>query len=171
MATCPECNTPLLVPKAHNGYCSLECRVQGAVADSMPTPKRKRAKRVQIAPPTELQEHLVLARWLDAAGVLWAHVPNGEYRNWSVARRLKSMGVKPGVPDILIFTVPPLLVLARGVAIELKRQGARTCSSEQAAWMAELKAAGWVVALCPGASSAIDWLSALGFRIKTGLPT
>lgn len=38
-------------------------------------------------------------------GVLWYHVPNGEQRSIRTAVRLKSMGVLPGVPD-LVFLLP-----------------------------------------------------------------
>jgi len=32
--------------------------------------------------------------------VLWWHTPNGEHRNPDTARKLKAMGVLPGVPDL-----------------------------------------------------------------------
>lgn len=52
------------------------------------------------------------------------HTPNGGLRNKAVAARLKLMGVKPGVPDILLFTqggtLHTISGLVRGYAIELK---------------------------------------------------
>jgi hypothetical protein len=35
--------------------------------------------------------------------VVWFAVPNGEWRDPATARKLKEMGVKPGVADFLIF--------------------------------------------------------------------
>jgi hypothetical protein len=161
MALCPQCSAWVTQPKTNLGYCSLACRL---TAGALLTGKRKVARRVaRPTKPTELQEHLRLARWLESAGVLWCHPPNGELRAWSVARRLKGMGVKPGVPDVLIFTPPPLAPTARGVAVELKRQGVTACSAEQKAWMAALKEAGWLAQVCAGAEQATLWLESLGF--------
>jgi hypothetical protein len=162
MGTCPRCKSPVILGRANAGYCSRACRADSGALAELTRAKRKPAKRV--VRPTEFCEHLALARWLDFTGVLWAHVPNGEKRTWSTARKLKAMGVKPGVPDILIFTIPPSMPSARGVAVELKRQGMHTCTPVQMAWMSELKAAGWAVMLSAGAADAIAWLETLGYR-------
>lgn len=58
-----------------------------------------------------------VARYLDAKGVLWFHCPNGGSRNVSEAAKLKSMGVKPGIPDVLILEPRKNWY---GMAIELK---------------------------------------------------
>lgn len=47
-----------------------------------------------------------VAQFLDAAlmpPAFWFHVPNGERRDARTGARLKAMGTKPGVPDVLIF--------------------------------------------------------------------
>lgn len=72
---------------------------------------------------THPEDHLQTAcvRWWDYAhpGIYWAlfHVPNGGKRNAKEAARFKAMGVRPGVPDLL-------LILPRGgysfLAVELK---------------------------------------------------
>ena len=70
-------------------------------------------------PEDQLQTACV--RWWDYAhpGISWAlfHVPNGGKRNAKEAARFKAMGVRPGVPDLL-------LILPRGgysfLAVELK---------------------------------------------------
>lgn len=46
-------------------------------------------------------QHLHLAA---LPGVVWFHVPNGEYRSKRTAARLKALGVRPGVAD-LVFHV------------------------------------------------------------------
>jgi hypothetical protein len=58
-----------------------------------------------------------VARYLDAKGVLWFHCPNGGHRNVAEAAKLKAMGVKAGVPDVLIFQPQKGY---HGFAIELK---------------------------------------------------
>jgi hypothetical protein len=58
-----------------------------------------------------------VARYLDIKGVFWFHCPNGGSRNKAEAAKLKSMGVKAGVPDVLIFEPRKGYY---GFAIELK---------------------------------------------------
>jgi len=96
------------------------------------------------------------------------HVPNGEYRARHTAARLKRMGVRPGVPDILI------LVPANGyhgMAIELKKPGGRL-SKHQEDWARELIYRDYFVITCTDwqlAGSAI--LTYLGYDpMKFGLP-
>lgn len=122
---------------------------------------RKR-RRVVLA-PKEAAEQELLAAWLIFRRVLFCHPPNGEWRHWSVAKRLKAAGVMPGVPDILIFTRPPQNTAARGVAIELKRIGVRHCSAEQAQWLQALEEEGWLTKIAAGAREAIEWLVLLGY--------
>ena len=47
--------------------------------------------------------------------IIWMHNANGELRHPAVARRLKAMGVKPGVPDLCF-----LLEHGRTAWLELK---------------------------------------------------
>lgn len=114
--------------------------------------------------PKEDAEQRTLAAWLDLAGVRWCHVPNGGFRRPAEARIFRALGVKPGVPDVLIFTAPPAAPHLKGTAIELKRRVGGEVSSEQLGWMAALEELGWAVALCRGACAAIDTLHALGYR-------
>ena len=67
------------------------------------------------------------------------------------------------MPDILIFDRPPLYPENVGVAIELKRQKGGRVTPEQIAWLEDLKARGWAVAVCQGAMEAIRVLQELGF--------
>lgn len=80
------------------------------------------------------------------------HVPNGGLRTWSGAKKLKALGVKPGVPD-LIFPV------ARGgfngLAIELKSMTG-TASREQKEWIEALRSQGWRAEVCRGWANAWD---------------
>ena len=68
-----------------------------------------------------------VARYLDAKGVLWFHCPNGGHRNVAEAAKLKAMGVKAGIPDILILEPRKFCY---GLAIELK-VGKNKCTDYQ----------------------------------------
>jgi len=50
----------------------------------------------------EIQKELALI--LDDANLLWTATANGGKRDKRTAASLKAQGLKPGVPDILIFT-------------------------------------------------------------------
>lgn len=127
-------------------------------------PKRPQRAVSRVTPiPSEEDEQVELATWLDVRGHVWCHVPNGELRHPRTAARLKAMGVKAGVPDILVFTVPPAYPKARGVALELKRRNVRRPTPAQAAWLAELGTLGWCVRVCSGAAEAISFLLELGY--------
>lgn len=82
------------------------------------------------------------------------HVPNGDFRTKSTARRLKQLGVKPGVPDILL-PVPSVIddVQYVGLAIELK-YGKNKPSKHQEQWLDFLEHHGWYCVL------AYDWIVA-----------
>ena len=71
-------------------------------------------------------------------------IPNGGYRPWSVAKMLKSEGVKAGYPDILVD-------LARhgfhGMRIEMKTPGEKP-KPDQVEWHKRLKTAGYYVVVC-----------------------
>lgn len=113
--------------------------------------------------PTEDQEQAAAAKFLDMIGVLWCHVPNGGARHKATAARLKAHGVKPGVPDILIFSEPPRGTWVRGVAIELKRTKGGTLSQSQKEWIDDLKKEGWLVKRCNGAGEVVDLCRELGY--------
>jgi hypothetical protein len=75
------------------------------------------------------------AAWLDDRGLLWCHVPNGGERTKHLGYQLKLSGVKPGVPDILVFSAN---VYGNPTAIELKRDKKSRASGFQKEWLAAL---------------------------------
>jgi len=113
--------------------------------------------------PTEEQEQLALVQWLELHKIRYTHVPNEGKHKVQYRAKQKRLGVKPGVPDLLIFDRPPLYPEHVGVAIELKRQKGGRVTPEQTAWLEHLKARGWAVAVCRGAMEAIRFLQELGF--------
>lgn len=72
------------------------------------------------------------------------HVPNGGKRPMGEAGKLKAMGVKPGVPDLLI---PKASGSWMGLAIELKSPVGRL-SDPQREWLAELAGEGYLCSVC-----------------------
>lgn len=82
------------------------------------------------------------------------HVPNGEKRDKSTAKRLKSLGVKSGVPDVLL-PVPSVINNEQfcGLAIELKF-GRNRLSQNQMRWLDTLEQHGWYCIV------AYDWIQA-----------
>lgn len=112
---------------------------------------------------SEEAEQRVLVAWLTIRGVVFAHVPNGGHRAISEARRLKAMGVMPGIPDILIFDPPPNRPLCFATALELKRAHGGKVSVDQQSWLIVLRSRRWAAEVCYGAKAAIDWLMELGY--------
>jgi hypothetical protein len=84
---------------------------------------------------------------------VWWHTPNGGSRNKVEAAKLKGMGVKPGVPDVLIFWP------AGCMAIELKSDAGRVQPS-QAEMMRALEVCGFYVAVCRSLNEVQDALRA-----------
>jgi len=85
-------------------------------------------------------------------------IPNGGKRNKREARRLKTLGVTPGIPD-LMFAVP--LHGYAGLFIEMKRpagyeQSKGTVSANQKNKINDLRLVGYKVVVAYGAGEAID---------------
>lgn len=146
-----------------------------AAAPSPKVPAAQVSEITEDSNASEASEQEAMAAWLDASGARWCHVPNGGHRHAATAAALKAQGVKPGVPDVLIFTPPPAQPEARGVALELKRQSLRpkrpvksetwpSCvRPEQRDWLVALAAQGWVALVAFGADDAIAQLVELGY--------
>ena len=83
-----------------------------------------------------LRQYPIL-RWL-------VHVPNGGKRPRGEAGKLKAMGAKPGVPDILL---PRRHGDWQGLAVELKSATGRL-SSEQTDWLNAFREDGYLVGVC-----------------------
>ena len=95
----------------------------------------------------ESQIQKQVAQTLDMLGVVWTHPPN-EQKMLSQANNvahlmstMKDQGLKPGLPDCLIFTSPPN-VDACGAALEIKA-GSNTPTDNQIEWLNKLESVGW----------------------------
>lgn len=109
--------------------------------------------------PTEDAEQIAVVAWCegyalaDARARLLLHVPNGGQRHIATAARLRRLGVRPGVPDLLLpVAVPPY----HGLWIEMKRRKGGQVSADQHGWMDALRAEGYAVAVARGADEAIE---------------
>jgi hypothetical protein len=153
----------------------------------------KRDPRLGV--PSERHEMQKLAEYLDLAiGPFgWLHVPNEGKRSARTGADLKRQGMKPGAPDVLIFTgepqgkapvkqppenfrtekmkalglidyIQPAVPL--GFAIELKREGATISALTvgQKLWGREFGLThGWTWFAAAGADAAIRELKRIGF--------
>jgi hypothetical protein len=99
-------------------------------------------------PEDDLQK--AVAQLLDLHRWLWNHCPNGGRRFRKEAARFAGMGVKPGVPDVMIYEKWVHGDQSGfGVAIELKALTNKDGPTNfQKAWLADLKSRGWLTAVC-----------------------
>ena len=120
--------------------------------------------------PPEEAEQVALVQWLELHKVKYAHVPNEGKHKVQYRVKQKRLGVKAGVPDLLIFDPPPACPDNVGVAIELKRRKGGRVTPEQTDWLNDLKDRGWAVAVCQGATEAIEFLESLGYGRARNVP-
>ena len=101
--------------------------------------------------------HKAVIEWADRQAAtepaleLLFHVPNGGSRHIAEATKLKAMGVRAGIPDLLL-----LAAVARGpesawkgLALELKSPSGRL-RDNQKWWIKRLRKQGWAVAVAYG---------------------
>jgi hypothetical protein len=115
------------------------------------------ARKVNLS-ASEDDEQYVLCQWLDMRGVAYFAVQNGGHRHIATAARLKRLGVKRGVPDIIVPTMR--------IAIELKRKSGGHLSEDQKQWLSLLEMAGWKVCVARGAAEAISFLHGCGLGLS-----
>lgn len=112
---------------------------------------------------TEREIHKTIAEILDRLGLIWCHVPNEGVRTWKTAALLKSLGMKKGVPDVLIFSPPP--IGGFGAAIEVKTTRGRL-SEEQREWLNMLSAIGWKTLVARSVDDVRNFLAEIGYLEK-----
>jgi len=113
--------------------------------------------------PTEDTEQLAVVAWCEGYAVaderarLLLHVPNGGSRHIVEASKLRRLGVRAGVPDLLL---PVAVAPYHGLWIEMKRRKGGLVSAAQHGWIDALRAEGYAVAVARGADEAIDTIIA-----------
>lgn len=134
-----------------------------AVDQRVIAPKRERIRRADGKPltATEHQEQKAVIDWWRTARGLYRlpefalfSVPNGSYlgSGFYAAATLKSEGMRPGAPDLLLATPTPSF---SGLFVEMKRIGGAKPSDEQDEFIAYLLSAGYSASVHYGATSAI----------------
>jgi hypothetical protein len=98
-----------------------------------------------MRPEEQLQRSVVdLLRLYEARGSLtFAHCPNGGRRSKAEAGAFKAMGVRAGVPDLLVWTQG-----GGHFAIELKAGRRAVLSGAQVVWHSTLESLGHRVYVC-----------------------
>jgi hypothetical protein len=99
---------------------------------------------------SESYEQRRLIAWLELHRVphdAYTAIPHGGRRDPKTAALLKLEGVRPGAPDILFYTSPP-------IALEMKKAKGGRVSPAQKAVHERLRRAGWAVLVCHGAEEA-----------------
>ncbi len=112
-----------------------------------------------LAAVSEHTHQVNLIRWFDMAfkqykGRLFA-IPNGGQRNIIVATKLKSEGVRPGVPDLML---PVPYGGYHGLFIEMKKVKGKI-SETQKDWAAFLNSNGYISSTCFGFDDAKSCIS------------
>lgn len=102
--------------------------------------EREQARLIKWASRATVRAQLPALSWL-------FHVPNGGQRSARTGAQLRAMGVRPGVPDLL------LPQWQGGIAIEMKSPTGRL-APEQASWLAHLDACGWRTVVARSAEEA-----------------
>lgn len=109
--------------------------------------------------PTESEEQQALFRWAQMQSgkypeLRWMfHIPNEGLRHPATGRRLRSEGLKRGVPDVCL---PVARGGFHGLFVEMKRTKGGTVSSEQKKWLGALRDAGYAAYVCKGWEAATD---------------
>lgn len=130
------------------------------------------AARPLATPLPEEHVQYAVARVLDELDppVLWFHPPNEALQRGGLVygAQLVGLGVKTGVPDIIICEAPPALPGVRGVALELK-SARGSASPDQRRWLGALQGRGWAAYVEHGTHAALARLRALGWDVDAAL--
>jgi hypothetical protein len=122
------------------------------------------AHQRRLSPESTIQSAVFAhLRARGAPGVFAFHPANGGYRKPIEAAILKGMGVRPGVPDVI------LIHGGHCFALELKSEGGRP-TEIQLATIAAMKAAGAHTAVAVGLDAALAVLEGWGLLKGSALP-
>jgi len=123
-----------------------------------------------MADRTEEREQARLVRWSHrrdvrelAPTLAWLyHTPNGGQRTGFAGAQMTALGVKRGVPDLML---PLRSGPWSGLAIEMKTATGRL-SPDQRAWLSHLDGQGWSTVVARSADAARDAIAAyLGLEL------
>ena len=101
---------------------------------------------------SERQEQELLVKYLEIIGYMFSALPLDTFtKSWAVKMKNKAIGVRPGVPDLMV------IVKSKLIFIELKRTKGGVVSDFQKDWIERLnKCDGISAYVCKGADEAIN---------------
>ena len=105
--------------------------------------EREQARFIKWTHRPDVRELAPALRWM-------FHCPNGGKRDAITGGQMRALGVKPGVPDLLM---PVVSGPDCGLALEFKSATGRM-GPEQDEWADHLKANGWLVLMVRSADAA-----------------
>lgn len=101
---------------------------------------------------SEADEQKAVIAYCDARNLTIFHIPNEAQRSPRTAAHLKAMGMRKGVPDLMM---PIPRGKYHGLFIEMKVKPNKL-SSEQFDWLRDLRRRGYAAFCCYGARHAIE---------------
>lgn len=105
---------------------------------------------------TEEQEQCLLVDWLELKKYKFSALPLSTYtKSWAIKMRNKKMGVRAGVPDMMIIINDKL------VFIEMKRTKGGVVSEEQKEWIDSLSKCGINARVCKGFDEAKKFIESI----------
>src|SRR5262249_14380630 len=124
---------------------------------------RKQSPAVPV--PTELDLHRSVAQFLDLAlmpPAVWTTFPAGWGKfGLKTAVQLKQSGLKPGMPDILVFDAYHMIanhIYTKVVGLELKKPGEKPSAAQQLMF-GRLRACGVAIHVCESIDDVVKALS------------
>jgi hypothetical protein len=137
----------------------------------VPKPVRKEKiknplKRVaKESSPLECCEQETVAAWLDLHNVFYTATMAGSYLHPATFNRMKRMGLKKGVSDLILFDHPPAYHKTGyvGTCLEMKRSRGGKLSEDQVQWLAKMQKLNWLCFVAEGADKAIEFLELCGY--------
>ena len=133
-------------------------------AQSKPSARKSSRASAKPASPLEAWEQKQVVRWMSSRGIELFSVPNEGRRSPGLANHMKALGMRHGVPDLIVITPPPAHPEMR-LAIEMKRTDGSTAdlTKHQIATHEAMARNGWTVWVCFGHEQTITRLKEVGY--------
>ena len=121
-------------------------------------------KAPKPASPLEAWEQKEVVRWMASRKIELFSVPNEGKRGFRLASHMRALGMRHGMPDLILITPSPVYPYMR-LAIEMKRAdgSTRDLTQHQLDTHEAMHKNGWTVWVCFGHQQAITRLKEVGF--------
>jgi VRR-NUC domain len=123
------------------------------VLNQIPWTKSRKPKQINLIIPSEKEEQRTAVQWLSLNKILFYPVANGRKATIVEAMELKRLGVRPGVPDLVI---PIARKGFHGMYVEMKRKQRGIVSAEQKFWLQALTEQGYYAVVAKGSNHFIN---------------